>query len=185
MKKITVIGAGFSGLSAATCLASDGFDVTLVEKQNAPGGRARKFSADGFTFDMGPSWYWMPDVFEKYFAKFGKKVSDYYQLERLDPSYRVFYGKEDFLDIPASLEKLCGLFDQLERGSGNKLLSFLEEGKIKYEIGVNKLVYQPGLRWSELLQWEVIKSSFHLQLFSSVSNQVRKNFKNERLVQLL
>src|SRR4051812_5015851 len=162
MKKVTVIGAGFSGLSAATCLASEGFDVTVMEKQSTAGGRARKFSSDGFVFDMGPSWYWMPDVFEKYFQKFEKKVSDYYHLERLDPSYRIYYGKNDFLDIPASTEKLCALFDKLEPGSGNKLTKFLKEGKFKYEIGVNELVYQPGLSWKELLRWEVIKSFFHL-----------------------
>lgn len=185
MKRVTVIGAGFSGLSAATCLAHEGFDVTVLEKQNMPGGRARKFSSAGFVFDMGPSWYWMPDVFEKYFNHFGKKVADYYELERLDPSYRIYCDKNDFLDIPASLEKLCHLFNQLEKGSGEKLKLFLEEGKRKYEIGVNKLVYQPGLRWLELLRWEVIKSSVHLHIFSSVSNQVRQNFKNKRIIQLL
>src|SRR6185369_15170907 len=185
MKKVAVIGAGFSGLSAATCLADEGFDVTVLEKNNKPGGRARKFSSEGFIFDMGPSWYWMPDVFEKYFNRFGKKVSDYYELERLDPSYRIYYAKNDFLDIPASTEKLYQLFDQLEKGSGKKLKSFLEQGKRKYEIGVNKLVYQPGLSWLELLRWDVIKSSVHLHIFSSVSTQVRKLFRNIRIVQLL
>src|SRR6185436_5341726 len=117
MKKVTVIGAGFSGLAAATCLAHEGFDVTVLEKNSMAGGRARQFSAEGFMFDMGPSWYWMPDVFEKYFNRFGKKVSDYYQLERLDPSYRIYYAKNDFLDIPATVEKLCRLFEELEPGS--------------------------------------------------------------------
>ncbi|MEM9856989.1 MAG: FAD-dependent oxidoreductase, partial [Bacteroidota bacterium] len=84
-KKIAVIGSGFAGLSAASSLAQAGYSVTVFEKNETPGGRARKFSAGGFTFDMGPSWYWMPDVFEQYFAKFGKKVSDYYDLVRLDP----------------------------------------------------------------------------------------------------
>ncbi len=185
MKKVTVIGAGFAGMSAATCLADNGFEVTVLEKNNMPGGRARKFSSDGFAFDMGPTWYWMPDVFESYFNRFGKKVNDYYELERLDPSYRIYYDKNDFLDIPATLEELYPLFDQLEEGSGGKLKSFLEEGKRKYEIGVNKLVYQPGLSWLELLHWEVIKSSVHLHLFSSVSSQVRKTFKNNRIIQLL
>jgi phytoene desaturase len=185
MKKVVVIGAGFSGMSAATCLADKGFDVTVVEKHDTAGGRARKFSQQGFVFDMGPSWYWMPDVFEKYFQKFGRRVDDYYQLERLDPSYRVFYGKNDFLDIPASVDKLCALFDELEPGSGKKLTKFLAEGKLKYEVGVNKMVYKPGLTWMELLRWDVIKSSIHLHIFSSVSSQVRKYFQNKRLIQLL
>ena len=185
MKKVTVIGAGFSGLSAATCLAHDGFDVTVVEKNSMPGGRARKFSAQGFTFDMGPSWYWMPDIFEKYFNKFGKQVSDYYALERLDPSYRIYYGKDDFLDIPGNLEKLHQVFEQLEPGSGKNLNQFLKEGKFKYEIGIHKLVYNPGIRFSELIDWDVIKGSVRMQLISSFASHLRKLFKHPRLLQLL
>ena len=184
-KKVTVIGAGFSGLSAAACLAQEGFDVTVVEKNEMAGGRARKFTANGFTFDMGPSWYWMPDVFEKFFNRFGKKASDYYQLERLDPSYRIYYAKNDFLDIPATVEKLRVMFDQLEPGSGDKLIKFLEEGKFKYDTGINNLVYKPGLNLLELIDWQVIKGAFRLQIFSSLASHVRKYFKNERLIQLL
>jgi phytoene desaturase len=102
-KKVIVIGSGFSGLATATCLAQQGFDVTVLEKNEAPGGRARKFEAEGFTFDMGPSWYWMPDVFEDYFNRFGKKTSNYYDLVRLDPSYRIFFGKKDEMDVPAGV----------------------------------------------------------------------------------
>lgn len=185
MKTITVIGAGFSGLSAATCLAHEGYDVTVVEKNTIPGGRARQFSADGFTFDMGPSWYWMPDVFEKYFNRFGKKVSDYYTLERLSPSYRIYYGKNDSMDIPASLDDLKQLFEKLEPGSSKNLDRFLEEGKFKYNTGVNKLVYNPGLRLSELMDWDVITGAVRLQLFSSLTQHIKKLFKNPRIIQLL
>ena len=185
LKKVNVIGAGFSGIAAATCLQQKGFDVTVLEKNEMAGGRARKFSAQGFTFDMGPSWYWMPDVFEKYFNRFGKSVSDYYELKRLNPSYRIYYGKNDFLDIPQMGEGLRQLFEELEPGSWNKLLRFLEEGKFKYEIGVNKLVYNPGLKFSELLDWDVIKGAFRLQIFSSLSSHIRQYFKNPRIIQLL
>ena len=107
--KALVIGAGFAGLSAACFLAKKGWDVTIVEKNEMAGGRARKFEAEGFTFDMGPSWYWMPDVFEKYFGSFGKKVSDFYELQRLDPSYRVYFEKATW-DLPANYEALKNLF---------------------------------------------------------------------------
>ena len=100
-KKVIVIGAGFAGLSAASFLAKMGWEVTVIEKHDLPGGRARKFKAEGFTFDMGPSWYWMPDIFERYFNAFGKNVSDYYALKRLDPSYRVYFENEGW-DIPAN-----------------------------------------------------------------------------------
>jgi phytoene desaturase len=134
---------------------------------------------------MGPSWYWMPEVFEKFFNRFGKKAADYYTLERLDPSYRIYYGKNDYLDIPAKLTDLVALFESLETGSGQKLLQFLDEAKYKYETGINKLVYKPGLQWSELIDWQVIKGVFRLQVFSSLSSHVRKTFKHERLRQML
>ena len=185
MKSVNVIGAGFSGLAAATCLADQGFKVSVFEKNQGPGGRAQKFCSGGFVFDMGPSWYWMPDVFEKFFEQFGKRTTDYYQLVRLDPSYRIYYGRQDFLDIPASLEKLKALFNQLESGAGENLLRFLDEAKFKYDMGINKLVYKPGLTWRELLDWDVIRGAFKLQLFSSVSSNIRKYFRNPKIIQLL
>lgn len=93
MSSVSVIGSGFSGLSAAACLAKDGNDVAVFEKNSTPGGRARKFEEQGFVFDMGPSWYWMPEVFENFFNRFGKNSSEYYELIRLDPSYRIFFQK--------------------------------------------------------------------------------------------
>ncbi len=108
-----VIGSGFAGMSAASFLARNGWEVTVFEKHEQPGGRARQLKADGFTFDMGPSWYWMPDVFERYFHQFGKKVSDYYELKRLDPSYRIYYNN-DVVDIPADYNALRNLFERIE-----------------------------------------------------------------------
>jgi len=185
MKKIAVIGSGFAGLSAASHLAREGYAVTVFEKNASAGGRARKFEAQGFTFDMGPSWYWMPDVFERYFAAFGKKPSDYYTLERLSPSYRIYYSKDDVLDIPASIEGLCNLFDQLEPGSSKNLLKFLEEGKYKYNIGINELVYKPGLSLMELADPKLMTGVFKLHVFQSISTYIRKYFKEKKLVQLL
>ena len=136
MTHAAVIGAGFSGLSAACFLAREGIKVTVLEKNSIAGGRARKFSAAGFTFDMGPSWYWMPDVFDRFFTQFGKSSSDYYSLQRLNPSYRVVFGKDDFMDLPSDLEGLFSLFDRIEPGSAKVLKLFLEEAKRKYIIGI-------------------------------------------------
>jgi phytoene desaturase len=185
MTRIAIIGAGFSGLSAACFLAKEGFNVTILEKNSAAGGRARKFQAAGFTFDMGPSWYWMPDVFEKFFSHFGKRPADYYKLERLDPSYRIVYGKGDMLDVPASLDGLYSMAENLEPGSQKNLSKFLEAGKYKYHIGVRKLTYKPGLSFRELLDVDVIKNSFQLNLFDSISSYTRKHFKDPRLIQML
>src|SRR5688500_7920330 len=185
MTRIAIIGSGFSGLSAACFLAKEGYKITIFEKNATAGGRARKFEACGFTFDMGPSWYWMPDVFEKFFAHFGKKSSDFYTLQRLDPSYRVIYGNNDRLDIPATLEGLCSMFEHLQPGSRQHFLNFLEEGRHNYNIGVNKLVHGPGLSISELIDIDIIKNIFRLHAFSSISTYVKKFFNAPRLIQLL
>ena len=184
-ENIIVIGSGFSSLAAATSLADKGKQVTILEKNSQTGGRARQLSVSGFTFDMGPSWYWMPDVFEAYFEKFNKKVSDYYDLVRLDPSYQVFFNENDAIDIPAAYEELQNLFEQQEKGSAKKLDKFLAEAKYKYEVGMNDLVHKPSRSILEFAQWRVISGVFKLQLFNSLSNHVKKYFTNEKLIQLL
>jgi len=172
-----VIGAGFAGLSAASFLAKKGWDVTIVEKNEMAGGRARKFEEEGFTFDMGPSWYWMPDVFEKYFGSFGKKVSDFYELQRLDPSYRVYFEKATW-DLPANYEALKNLFESIEPGAANALDLFLAEAKYKYEVGVGKLVYQPSLSITEFIDFELIKGVFKLDVFQSMKTHIARYFKH-------
>ncbi len=175
--KALVIGAGFAGLSAASFLAKKGWSVTIVEKNEMPGGRARKFEAEGFTFDMGPSWYWMPDVFEKYFGSFGKKVSDFYELQRLDPSYRVYFEKATW-DLPANYEALKNLFESIEPGAANELDLFLAEAKYKYEVGVGKLVYQPSISITEFIDYELIKGVFKLDVFQSMKTHIARYFKH-------
>lgn len=184
MKKVIIIGSGFSGLSTASFLAKDGWDVTVIEKHNIPGGRARQLTDEGFVFDMGPSWYWMPGVFERYFQCFGKKRSDYYSLKRLDPSYRVFW-EDGAIDIPADYEQLKNLFEKTEQGSGKKLDHYLEQAAYKYEVGINKLVQKPGQSWSEFLDWDLIKGIIKLDVFSSIQKHIWKYFKNRKLRQLL
>lgn len=159
--------------------------MTVLEKNSTAGGRARRFESEGYVFDMGPSWYWMPDVFERFFARFGRRPSDYYDLIRLDPSYRIFFSASDAWDIPASLEGLYGLFERVEPGSGRKLKSFLEESRFKYDIGMKDLVYKPGLSVTEFLDPRVISGVLRLHVFKSLSRYVRGRFADPRLVQLL
>ncbi len=165
-------------------MAKAGWDVTVLEKHDIPGGRARKLSEQGFTFDMGPSWYWMPDVFERYFNCFGKKVSDYYKLERLDPSYRV-YWKDNYTDIPADYESLKELFESIEKGSAAKLDSFLKEAAYKYDVGINKLVHKPGQSVTEFIDWDLVRGVFKLDVFTSIKKHISKHFKNPKLQQLM
>ena len=183
-KSVIIIGAGFAGLSAASFMAKEGWTVTVVEKGKTAGGRAKQLIEDGFTFDMGPSWYWMPDVFERYFEQFGKKVSDYYSLTRLDPSYRV-YWPDGHTDIPADYDALTKLFEKVEPGSGEQLKSYLEEAAHKYRIGIQSLVYKPGQSITEFLDWEVVKNVFKLDVFTSMKKHIEKHFKSEKLRQLM
>ena len=184
-KKIAIIGSGFAGLSAAALLAQQGFDVTVYEKNDQPGGRARIWEKDGFRFDMGPSWYWMPDIFENYFALFGKKVSDFYDLKRLDPGYRIYFGENDIMDIPAGMNELENLFETLEPGSSAKLRAFLKQAEYKYRVGMGQYVFRPSHSITEFIDLRLIRESFRIQMLTSMSNHVRSIFKNEKLIKLL
>lgn len=183
--KIVVIGSGFSGISAATSLADKGFNVTILEKNESPGGRARSFSEGGFTFDMGPSWYWMPDVFDSYFESFGYKTADLYELIRLDPSYRVVFGKDDFLDLPASLEELAYLFEQIESGSSEMLHKFLKQAAYKYEVGINNLVYKPSRSLLEFLSLRLLYDILRMDVFKSFHKHIRSFFHHERIIRIM
>ena len=183
-KNIAIIGSGFSSLSAACYLAKSGHKVTIYEKNDSLGGRARQFKAKGFTFDMGPSWYWMPDVFEKFFDDFGKKVDDYYQIKKLNPAYRVYFDKKEYIDIDNSIEKIILKFEEIEKGSGEKLRRFINNAKENYNIGVTDMLYKmPGLSPLELVSLKTIKK---IKLFiSTIRKEVHKEFKNPKLRSVL
>ena len=166
-RKIAIIGSGFSSLSAACYLAKDGYDVTVFEKNESIGGRASQFKAAGFTFDMGPSWYWMPDVFEDFLSPFGKSTKDYYDLIQLDPGFCIYFGKGDKMDIPAKEEAIYELFERIEPGSATKLKQFLKEAAYKYEVGMKDLVYQPSHSHLEFIDIRLIKSVFKMGVFES------------------
>lgn len=183
--QVIVIGSGFSGLSAATCLADQGYAVTVLEKNSSPGGRARSFSAAGFIYDMGPSWYWMPDVFENYFQRFGKTTSNYYDLKRLDPSYTVVFGEDDFMEVPASMDKMRALFESLEKGSAEQLDKFLEQAAYKYEVGINQLVYKPGRFLTEFMNPRLLLDVLRMDVFQSIHKHIRRFFRHEKIIKLM
>lgn len=184
-KQIHIIGSGFSGLAAAAVLAKKGYDVTIIEKNDQPGGRARLWKSEGFTFDMGPSWYWMPDVFENYFAHFGKKVSDFYELKRLDPGYRVYFGKDDFMNIPANMQELEILFEQYEPGSAIGLRKFMEQAAYKYKTAMGDYVFRPSHSITEFIDIRLMLESLRIHMLKPMSKHVRQYFSNPKLIQLL
>jgi phytoene desaturase len=182
-KTIAIIGSGFSALAASCYLAQQGNKVTIYEKNETIGGRARQFKNEGFTFDMGPSWYWMPDVFERFFFDFDKNTTDYYELIKLNPAYRVYFGVDDFINIYDNLEEIKATFETIEKGSGQKLDTFIKQAKSNYDIAIKELVYRPGVSPLELITLETtLKLN---QFFSTVSTDIRQKFKNERLIQIL
>ncbi|AZQ44891.1 phytoene desaturase family protein [Nonlabens ponticola] len=180
--KIAIIGSGFSSLAAASYLSQAGHQVSVFEKNPTVGGRARRLEKDGFTFDIGPSWYWMPDIFERFFADFGKKPSDYYQLDKLDPAYSVYFEK-DRIKIGADLESIKETFEQYEKGSSKHLQEFIDEASENYDIAIKNLVYRPGESPLELVTKQTVTK---LGAFvSNVSRDVRKKFKDPRLISIL
>jgi phytoene desaturase len=183
-KNIVLIGSGFAGLSAACFMARAGWNVTVLEKNDQPGGRARQLKIDGFSFDMGPSWYWMPDVFERFFNQFNKNVADYYELKRLDPSYRIYWQNEA-TDIPADYNSLKDLFENIEPGSAGKLDLFLKEAAFKYKIGMQKLAYKRSISVTEFMDAGILRGIIKLDVFTSIKKHVHKYFKHPQIQQLL
>ena len=184
-KTIQIIGSGFSSLSAACYLAQAGHTVCLYEKNSTVGGRARQLKKEGFTFDIGPSWYWMPDVFDRFFARHGKKTSNYFKLNKLDPGFSIVFDKNDELVVPASFDELVNTFESIEKGGGEQLRKFMKKAKKKYEIGMADLVYKPSHSIFEFINFSVIKGLFHLSIFTSFSKYVRRYFTDSRLVKLM
>ena len=182
MNKIIVIGSGFSSLSASCYLARAGYNVEIFEKNTTVGGRARQLVRDGFTFDIGPSWYWMPDIFEKFFSDFGKRPSDYYELEKLDPAYKIFFH-DDVITIGDCMDKICDEFERIESGSSKHLKSFIGKAQENYDIAINKVVLRPGLSPLELVTKETVMRVD--QFFKTISHEVRKRFKNPKLISTL
>jgi phytoene desaturase len=184
-KKVIVIGSGFGGLTAAGLLAKDGFDVTVIEKNEQPGGRASVWKKDGFLFDLGPSWYLMPDVFENYFAEFGKKPSDYLHLKRLNPSYRVFFGKDDIVDISKDLEKNLEIFEKMEKGASKKMKKYLETSKYQYEIAMRDFIYKDYRHLTDFFKPKLIKEGIKLHMFDKLDNYALRFFKSDRIRKIL
>ena len=184
-KKATIFGAGISGLSAASFLAKAGWEVSILEKNPSIGGRARQFKQDGFVFDMGPSWYWMPDVFEQFYQKFGYTSADFYTLKRLDPSYRVYWPDGEYSDIPAKMSELEALFESFEPGSSKNLKKFLADAKYKYQVGMQDLVYKPSLKLTEFMDFRLLKGLFSMDLTNSFSTYINRYFTHPNLRSLL
>tara|TARA_A100001035_G_scaffold269837_1_gene256300 strand:- start:33396 stop:34865 length:1470 start_codon:yes stop_codon:yes gene_type:complete len=184
-KTITIIGSGLAGMSSAAYLAKQGHRVRILEKNSTYGGRLQTFSEKGYTFDSGPSWYWMPDLFDSFFSDFDKKTSDYYSLKRLDPGYRIFFNKDEHFDVVEDYEKLKKELNQIESGAAESLDKFLNDAKKKYEIAVDKFIYKPSLSPTEFIRFDLIRHLGRLSIFKPISKHIREYFKDDRIIKML
>ncbi|MDG1730147.1 MAG: phytoene desaturase family protein [Algibacter sp.] len=187
-KKVIIIGSGIGGLGSAALLSKSGYDVTVIEKNTNIGGRANIFKAEGYTFDMGPSWYLMPDVFQHYFKLLGEDISDYLDLVKLSPSYRVFFSNDKELpivDIHSDLEKDLPLFEKLEPGVTPRIRAYLKRSGEQYEMAKDTFMYR-NLGFSiDFLKWKVIKKGIELNPFQTMQSYLNKWFKSDRLKKIL
>ncbi|WP_291868048.1 oleate hydratase [Maribacter sp.] len=182
-KTIYIIGSGFASLSASCYLAQAGHKVVVLEKNPTLGGRARQLKKEGFIFDIGPTWYWMPDVFERFFSDFNKTPLDYYHLDKLNPAYEVYFSKEESKTISGNLDEIYEMFEEEEPRSSLHLKKFLESAQKNYETAIKELVYRPGVSPIELITPKTIIRAN--QFLSTIRKQVRKNIKSEKLIKIL
>jgi len=184
-KSVIIVGSGFGGLAAAGILGKQGFDVTVVEKNEQAGGRASVYKDQGFVFDMGPSWYLMPDVFENYFGQFNKKPSDYMDLVRLDPSYRVFFSKDNVVDVAADLEKNLKLFEQMEPDGAQKMKDYLEKSKYQYNIAMKDFIYKDYRHFTDFLKPKLVVEGTKLHMFDKLDDYAQRFFKSDQIRKIL
>ncbi|NTV31215.1 phytoene desaturase [candidate division WWE3 bacterium] len=184
-KKVIIVGAGFGGLSAAASLSRDGFDVTVIEKNDQVGGRAGILKIDGYSFDMGPSWYLMPEVFEHFFSRFNKKPTDFYKLVKLDPSYRAFFGDDDSIDVSPDIGKNLEIFKKYEKDGDIKLKKYLADAEYKYNVALNTFLYRDYRYLSDLFDKRLILEGTKLRLFENLDRFTKRFIENEKLRQLL
>ena len=184
-KEIIVIGSGLAGMSCAAYLGKAGHRVTVIEKNSTYGGRLQTVSQQGYTFDSGPSWYWMPDIFDSFFEDFDKKTNDYYDLRRINPGYRVYFSEGEYFDLVENLDELKRNFSKIEKGGGRALQRYLDDAGEKYEVAVKKFMYKPSLSPLEYIHFDLIKRLGRLNLFRPISKHIRQYFSNQKIIQML
>jgi len=182
---VVIIGGGVAGLASAALLAKDGYKVTLYEKNERVGGRANLHTAKGFSFDLGPSWYLMPDVFNRFFAYFDKKPDDLLELKPMEPQYRMFFPDGSSEDISRDPKKTRKIFERLEPGAGKRFDQYLAESKRKYDISMGSVLYKNADTWFDFFSWELLREGKNLNVFQSMESYVNSFFKSEKLRQII
>ncbi len=191
MKKVIVIGSGFGGISASAFLAQEGYDVTVLEKNSWVGGRARVLEGEGFRFDMGPSWYWMPDEHDRWFTRLGHRREDFYRIRRVTPSYRVYFGDSlpgetrNVLDMPVDRDDAKAVFESYEAGAGEKLDRYLAECKGKYDFAMGEYIYRNYYSLFDFINMKTLANLSMLNVTQSYGGRVARYFRHPYLRKML
>lgn len=184
-KTVLIIGAGIHGMATGLLLADRGYEVKIVDMNDRPGGVARVYQNSGYTFDMGPTWYLMPEVFERYFQLVDSSIEQNYTLYDLDPSYRVFFSKDDVVDITRDISHNKSVFDSFEPEGGNKLIRYLKEASQKYDIALNHFLYKDYIKPTDFVDPIIIKNGLKLNAFSKLDSYVRRFFTSDKARKIL
>jgi phytoene desaturase len=185
-KTAIVIGSGLGGLGTACLLAKAGYQVTVLEKNDQLGGRAGLLEAEGFRFDMGPSWYLMPDIFERFFELLGEKVNDHLDLVPLSPSYRVFYKDSTAtLDIYGDLVRDKATFTTIEPGAGDQLQRYVDTASYLYKTSIDSLLFRDYQHVGDMFRWDILRQAPKLKIFQNLHHYVAKHFRDQHLQQIM
>ncbi|KIC69422.1 phytoene desaturase family protein [Pseudarthrobacter phenanthrenivorans] len=185
---VVVIGGGISGLATAALLATEGHQVTILEKQEALGGRAYTFNEDGFRFDAGPSWYLMPEVIDHYFQLLGSSAEQELDLVKLDPGYRLISeGAGGPVDVPAGRAKVVELFERLEPGAGARLEQYLDSAAETYTMAKRRFLYPTFQSFAPLLTPDILARLPRLArlLLEPLHSYAKRYVSNPSLQQIL
>ncbi len=186
-KRVIIIGAGYGGMALANLLGKAGYSVDVYEKNQEPGGRITAVKQDKFLFDLGPSWFLMPEVFDQYYGLFDESVYSRLDLMRFQPGYKVFFEKYEPLTLMGDLDEDKHIFETIEPGAAKKLESFVDRSTKVYELSVKYFLYNNFQRFRDLVKWPIFKNAFNMLPLTTqkLDDYVGKHFDDIRLKQLL
>ena len=187
-KKAVIIGGGIAGLATAGLLAKAGMSVTVLEARERVGGRAYTWEKDGFKFDMGPSWYLMPDAFDQFFKLMGTTSNAELELKRLDPMYQTINeGEAEPLVVKADLASNKALFDSVEPGAGERLQAYVDSAEDAYKLSIEHFLYTNFQNTKSFTHPDVLKRAgrFIKHLLTPLDTFAGKHVQDARLRKIL
>ena len=179
-KRVLIIGAGPGGLAATLLLAKAGLDVQVIERLPRVGGRCSAIEAEGFRFDLGPTFFLYPQVLERIFGAIGRDLHAEIPMVRLDPQYRLIFGAGGQLDCTPDVARMQHQIARICPADAANFPRFLAENRAKME-GFRPILERPFLRWRDLLSWDLLKMLPVLRPWLSVDGELARYFSDPRV----